>query len=217
MNDSRSSSGHASDAPARRALAAAIGSRWRARCATLAAVVIALALGAAPGLAWSDSASAPAGTDLASARPARPAEPFDARLVSVTDGDTLVARDASGRRHRIRIAGIDAPERQQAFANAARRRLEQLVTGHPLQVQPIKTDPFGRLVARILVDEADVGLAMVLAGYAWHFHRYEHEQAPDERRDYRDAQARARRERVGLWQDRAPEPPWDYRRRRRDP
>jgi endonuclease YncB( thermonuclease family) len=82
-------------------------------------------------------------------------------------------------------------------------------------LRPHKTDPYGRLVAVVSIGDADVGLAQVRAGLAWHFKRYAKEQSPLDRALYADAEMDARRRRVGLWAEPAPVAPWDFRSRAR--
>src|SRR5690606_6577808 len=95
----------------------------------------------------------------------------------------------------------------------ARRRLDTLIGKREVMLAPIKIDPFGRLVAHVDVDGVDAALAMLEAGLAWHFARYDRDLSPELRLRDAGAAAIARRERLGLWRDDAPEPPWEFRRR----
>lgn len=131
---------------------------------------------------------------------------FTGRVVGITDGDTLtVLRD--GRPERIRLAGIDAPEAGQPFARRARQHLASLAGGREATVQVQGTDRYGRLVARVVVGDVDVGLEQVRQGLAWHVTR--------DSRDARLAAAEreARAARRGLWADGTARPPWEHRRR----
>lgn len=80
-------------------------------------------------------------------------------------------------------------------------------------LRPHKTDPYGRLVAVVSIGDADVGLAQVRAGLAWHFKRYAKEQSRLDRALYADAETEARKLQVGLWSQPAPVAPWDFRAR----
>jgi endonuclease YncB( thermonuclease family) len=141
--------------------------------------------------------------------------------LEVQDGDSFTMRTDDGRRLRIRVSGIDAPERRQPWSDASRRHLGELLHGGRVRIEPIKQDPFGRTVARVLVADArdgterDVGLEQVRAGLAWHFVRYASDQGAAEARRYARAEQEARQARLGLWADRAPEAPWAYRSRMR--
>lgn len=137
-------------------------------------------------------------------------------VVRVSDGDSLVVRDASGQRSRIRLAGIDAPERSQPWSNVARLHLRSLVVGAPLWVEPLKLDRYDRLVVHARTEIGiDPAMAMLQAGLAWHFARYDPDLPPSLRRSYALAQAAARQAGTGLWADANPEPPWEFRRRNR--
>jgi endonuclease YncB( thermonuclease family) len=145
------------------------------------------------------------------------------KVVGVSDGDTIVVLDAAHNEHRIRLAGIDAPEKRQAYGDSARRHLAALVHGRPVVVEWRKRDRYGRLVGRVLPAQCayqacsadmDAGFAQIKSGLAWHYKDYAREQAPDLRRLYASAEEAARAARVGIWQQDEPTPPWQFRRRR---
>lgn len=137
-------------------------------------------------------------------------------VVGIADGDTLTLLDGSKTSHRIRLGGIDAPERTQAYGQRARQSLASLAQGRAAIVDCAKTDRYGRAVCRVVVDGVDVGLEQIRRGFAWHYLRYASEQPAAERNAYASAEQRARDERVGLWSYSAPTPPWDYRRQQKD-
>lgn len=133
-------------------------------------------------------------------------------IVGVADGDTVTLLDAERRQHRVRLGGIDAPERSQPFGRRARESLAALAHGRPAVADCPKTDRYGRAVCRVVVDGRDIGLEQVRRGYAWHAVRYAHEQPEAVRREYARAEQRARSIGAGLWSARDPVPPWDFRR-----
>jgi endonuclease YncB( thermonuclease family) len=145
------------------------------------------------------------------------------RVVGVSDGDTLTVVDAARALHKVRLAGIDAPEKKQPYGVEARRHLAALVFGKAVVVSWHKRDRYGRLVGRVglAVPGAcgrpdcprveDVGLAQVESGLAWHYRQYQNEQSPEDRRRYALAEQEARAKREGLWRDAHPMPPWEYR------
>lgn len=137
------------------------------------------------------------------------------RIGSIADGDsfTLIADD--GRRIGVRIGGIDAPEKGQPHADQSRDNLARLLARGALEIEPIKTDPYGRQVARVRAGGEDVGLRQIEAGLAWHFVRYAADQSPDERTQYAQAERDARHAARGLWADAAPVAPWLHRQRKR--
>jgi endonuclease YncB( thermonuclease family) len=139
------------------------------------------------------------------------AETLIGRVVGVADGDTITVLDDANRQHRIRLAGIDAPEKSQPFGRQAKEHLAGLVFGRPVIVEWHKHDRYGRIVGVCTVEGRDVGLDQLETGLAWHYKKYAHEQADDERREYEKAETKARNEKRGLWQDPDPIPPWEWR------
>lgn len=133
------------------------------------------------------------------------------RVVSVADGDTITLLDGDKQQHKIRLDGIDAPEKSQAFGDRSKQSLSDLAHGRDARADCHKTDPYGREVCKVLVDGVDVNLEQVRRGMAWHFKRYEREQRPEDRRAYADAEVEARSARRGLWRDAQPMPPWEWR------
>ena len=137
------------------------------------------------------------------------------RIVSIADGDSVTLLDTNLRQHKIRLSGIDAPERRQPFGNRSRLHLGALVFGKRVTAHCPKTDRYKRAVCRIEVDGIDANLAQLDAGMAWHYKAYAREQRAPDRRRYAQAEDRARDARQGLWADRAPMAPWDFRKARK--
>lgn len=136
------------------------------------------------------------------------------RVVHVSDGDTITVLDAGQVQHKVRLAGIDAPERSQSFGERSRESLAEQVAGNTVVVDTDKKDRYGRTVGKILLNGQDINLEQVRRGMAWHYKAYEREQSAEDRRAYAEAEDEARRTRVGLWQDAEPVPPWEFRRRK---
>lgn len=134
------------------------------------------------------------------------AESFAGKVVAVHDGDTISVM-RSGRAERVRLDGIDSPERGQDYSKHARLFLSEMVFGRIVSVEVRDTDRYGRAVGRVVLDGRDVGLELVRAGLAWHFTRYSAD--PSLARAEREARA-ARR---GLWAQPSPVPPWEFRHR----
>lgn len=132
-------------------------------------------------------------------------------VVGVTDGDTLVVLDGAKIQHKVRLAGIDAPEKRQAFGTRAQQALSAAVLRRMVVLDWHKKDRYGRLVAKVLIEDRDVGLALVKVGLAWHYKEYEREQAPADRAQYAAAESEARNSRAGLWSDFNAVPPWHFR------
>ena len=136
---------------------------------------------------------------------------FAGQVVGVTDGDTLTVRKDGVVATKIRLWGIDAPEKRQAFSNSAKRHLSTLAYGKRVKVLVRDTDRYGRTVAEIiLADGRNVNQEMVKAGYAWWFRHY----APYDRVLER-LEGGARNAKRGLWADPYAVPPWEFRKVRR--
>ena len=133
-------------------------------------------------------------------------------VVGVADGDTLTVLDKGRRQHKIRLAGIDAPERRQDFGQRSKQSLSELAYRQYVQVDVSKQDRYGRSVGKVLRGSVDVNLEQVRRGLAWHYKEYQKEQPVVDRRAYADAENEARGLRRGLWTLTDPMPPWEYRR-----
>lgn len=145
------------------------------------------------------------------AAPTTLAATLQGQVVSVSDGDTLTVRDAKGRTHKVRLAGIDAPETDQAFGHAARQQLARWVLNTQVRVVHDKTDRYDRLVGTVYLQDEDINLRLVRAGLAWHNRPYWHEQPLADAVAYPWAEFKARLSATGLWQDPSPVPPWVWR------
>lgn len=134
------------------------------------------------------------------------------RVVGIADGDTLTVLDASNTQHKIRLAGIDSPEKNQPFGQVCKQSLSDLAYDHTAQIDWNKLDRYGRIIGKVLVDDRDVDLEQVKRGCGWHYKKYQNEQNLDDRLSYGRAEETARARRVGLWADPEPMPPWEWRR-----
>jgi endonuclease YncB( thermonuclease family) len=132
-------------------------------------------------------------------------------VVAVTDGDTIDLVDEQHASYRIRLQGIDAPEKQQAFYNVARHNLANLVAGKKVLVEWQKHDQYGRIVGKVFFDNQDVCLEQIKAGLAWHYKQFEDEQSEVDRLLYARAEEGARSQKLGLWRDSTQIEPWEFR------
>jgi endonuclease YncB( thermonuclease family) len=137
------------------------------------------------------------------------------RVVGVADGDTVTVLDASFVQHKIRVSGIDAPEKGQPFGARSKQHLSSLAMGRQVLVHWRKTDRYGRIVGLVEVNGNDAGLEQVRSGLAWHYRAYAREQSPEQQQTYASAEQEARVAHRGLWLDTHPVAPWDYRAARR--
>lgn len=142
------------------------------------------------------------------------ADTLQGRVVRILDGDTVSVLDASNTEHRIRLMGIDAPEKKQAFGGKSKQSLSDLVYDKLVVVEYSKTDRYGRTVGKILVDGLDANLEQIKAGMAWHYKKYQNEQPEDDRSEYARSEEQARTEKRGLWIEPEPTPPWEWRKQK---
>ena len=137
------------------------------------------------------------------------------RVVRVTDGDTVTLQDEHQTLHKIRLAGIDAPESKMPYGQTATLFLTALVLGKEVTAVSYKQDRYGRTIATLMLGAQDVNLAMIQAGLAWHYKHYAKEQPAAEARAYAQAEDLARAQHLALWQNSDPTAPWDWRASRR--
>lgn len=139
------------------------------------------------------------------------AETITGRVVGVADGDTITALDADKVKHKIRLAGIDAPEKKQAFGNRSKESLSDLAFNRQASVDTTKKDRYGRNVGKVLIDGKDLNLVQIERGMAWFYRKYQREQSPNDQRLYEAAENAAKAEKRGLLCDADPMPPWVWR------
>lgn len=119
-------------------------------------------------------------------------EVITGKVVRVADGDTITVLDAAKVQHKVRLAGIDAPEKAQAFGERSRDSLEELVAGRSVTVETHKTDRYGRLVGKVLLNGLDVNMEQVRRGMAWFYRDYAHEQSKTDQRSYDRAESESK-------------------------
>ena len=148
------------------------------------------------------------------------AEELTGKVVSVADGDTLTLLTFDKQQHRIRISGIDAPEKAQPFGDRSRQNLLAMARGKDARAECPKTDRYGRKVCKVWVQPSDcptcgltldVGYAQISTGLAWWYRAYAREQSAEDRGRYESEENEARLRKRGLWVDDVPVPPWGWR------
>lgn len=135
-------------------------------------------------------------------------------VVAIADGDTLTARcgePGAYEQVKVRIAGIDAPEKAQPFGQRSRQALGDLCHRETATIRASTKDRYGRTVADVECQGRDVGRTQVAAGMAWVFDRYS-----EGYEDLYPLQRAAKADRRGLWSEPAPVAPWAYRARKRE-
>ena len=139
------------------------------------------------------------------------AETLLGRVINVADGDTITVLDDTHTQHKIRLTGIDAPEKRQAFGNVSKQSLVEQVAGQSVAVEWVKVDKYGRKVGKVLLAGLDCNLVQVKRGLAWHYKQYQREQLPADQQSYAAAEIEARTAKLGLWRDADSMPPWEFR------
>jgi endonuclease YncB( thermonuclease family) len=137
------------------------------------------------------------------------------KVIKVTDGDTVNVLTGYNQTHKIRLSGIDAPEKRQPFGNKSKQALADEVDGKIVTVEFNKRDKYQRIVGKVIFNGKDVNFSQIKRGLAWHYKKYENEQDVEDRSIYANAEYLAQRDRLGLWVDANPMPPWDFRKQKR--
>lgn len=134
------------------------------------------------------------------------AKTLQAEVVGIVDGDTVKVLDVGKVLHRIRLDQIDAPEIRQAFGQKSKQHLSALIFRKKVAIVWDSKDRYGRILGTIYYQGENVNYQMVKDGYAWAYTKYLREQ------EYRVAQSYAQQNRLGLWREANPIPPWVWRR-----
>ncbi len=133
------------------------------------------------------------------------------RVVAVADGDTITILDNTNTQYKIRLSGIDAPEKKQPFGNVSKLSLSGMVYGKQVDVEYDKQDRYGRTVGKVLVNGVDANLEQIKRGMAWFYRKYQNELVMDDRLSYLHAEEAAQSAKAGLWLEKEPLAPWDFR------
>ena len=138
-------------------------------------------------------------------------EVLKGKVVGVSDGDTITILDSANVQHKIRLTGIDAPEKAQAFGQASKKNLSDLIFNKQVEVLWVKHDRYQRILGKVVMNGQDICLEQVRHGMAWHYKKYQNEQSPQDRSKYSDAEKKARDAKLGLWIDDGPIEPAQFR------
>lgn len=135
------------------------------------------------------------------------AETYEAKVIGVSDGDTIKLLRGK-KAETVRLADIDAPEKNQAFGAAAKKFTSNLVYGKTVDVDTLGRDRYGRIIARVHLENGQsVNRELVKSGFAWRFVQYRKDEQLGE------LERTARDNKRGLWKAPDAVPPWDFRNR----
>ncbi len=129
----------------------------------------------------------------------------EGRVVAIADGDTFTLLTDDKRQVKVRLHGIDCPEKKQDFGQVARQRLSELVFDKRVRLNIKDTDRYGRTVAVVYQNNACINEELLKEGLAWHYTRY------DRNPEWERLEKEARRHKAGLWRQPHPTPPWEWR------
>jgi endonuclease YncB( thermonuclease family) len=132
------------------------------------------------------------------------------KVLSVADGDTFTLQ-VEDRKIKVRLQGIDCPERDQAFGKQAGDFIRDRVGGERVEVRKLGVDPYDRVLGEVFFENDNLNKELLKNGFAWWYEQH----APD-RSDYRELQREARAEKRGLWSDVHAIAPWEFRKNRRE-
>ena len=136
---------------------------------------------------------------------------IEGKVVNVADGDTITVLVNNNTQYKIRLQGIDAPEKAQPYGQKSKQSLHQLVHSKQVIVEYQKKDKFGRTIGKVLLNGADICLKQIELGMAWHYKQYESKQSHQDREIYAKAELLAQAKRLGIWNDKLPTAPWEFR------
>lgn len=133
-------------------------------------------------------------------------EEYSVKVVGISDGDTFTGLTNDNQQVKCRIYGIDAPEKKQAFGNVSKQTLSDLIFGKQVHIKIQNKDRWQRAIVWVYTsDKKDISAEMLKSGMAWHYKKY------DNTEEYAELENEARQNRIGLWQDNEPIPPWNFR------
>ena len=142
--------------------------------------------------------------------PTQEAQILQGKVVRIADGDTITILDSLNQSVRIRLYGIDCPEKGQDFSQVAKGFTTKLCAQETVRVEVKDVDHYGRIVGIVYLDDGtEVNLALLQAGLAWHYTAY------DQSEHYRQAEIEARNSKQGLWIQGNAQPPWKFRQMKR--
>jgi micrococcal nuclease len=142
--------------------------------------------------------------------PAATEKTLTLKIVGVHDGDTVTGLTVANEQVKVRLDAIDAPELKQPFGQVAKKALGDKVYGKTVTVTAKKKDRYGRTVGHVLHGKRDINLEMLEEGMAWHYREY------SKNKRLQQAEDEARATQKGLWKDRNPVPPWEWRKTERE-
>nr|DAN08768.1 MAG TPA: SNc [Caudoviricetes sp.] len=125
------------------------------------------------------------------------------QVIKISDGDTITILQ-NKTQIKVRLFGIDAPELKQPYGKKSKQFLANLIAGEVVEVDENGKDRYKRTIGTIYLNGADINAQMVANGYAWAYRKFS--------KKYTVQESRAKKQGLGLWRDKEPTPPWEWRR-----
>ena len=139
---------------------------------------------------------------------------LDGRITKIIDGDTVYFQSVGDNNYKkLRLVGIDAPELNQPFGQKSKQCLANLLNNRPVQIISFGEDRYKRTLAKLLIEEIDINLAMIREGCAWFYRRYKQTLNKNDQFMYDQAEIFAIENKKGLFGNHDPEAPWDWRKK----
>jgi endonuclease YncB( thermonuclease family) len=130
------------------------------------------------------------------------------KVTKEKDGDTFVLKDSAGKSHTIRLHGVDTREKNQPHGRNATKFLKKRIAGEQVGVETHGKGYHGRTIGTVYVDGVNVNTELVCVGHGWWYKRYALTAL-----ELTSCEKSARADKLGLWADADPVPPWEWRRR----
>lgn len=131
------------------------------------------------------------------------------KVVKIADGDTITILTKENSQIKVRLHGIDCPEKSQDFGNRAKQFTTVMSIGKTVSVQIVNKDRYGRTVGRVfLADGKMINKELLKAGLAWHYKKF------DKSEEFASLENYAMLKKLGIWSIKNPIAPWDYRKKR---
>lgn len=137
-----------------------------------------------------------------------PGKELTGKVVSVQDGDTVTLLQGTTQ-YKIRLDGVDCPEKNQPFGNVAKQFTSDMVFGKTIKVSYEGKDRYQRYLGVVICGKQNLNKELLKAGLAWHYKQYNSDSV------LAALEIKARKDKKGLWADKNPIPPWDWRKSRR--
>jgi micrococcal nuclease len=128
-------------------------------------------------------------------------------VVGISDGDTITVLQPDKTQIKVRLAEIDCPEKKQPFGTKAKEELSNKIFGKHVKVEWTKKDRYGRVIGKVYLNDRYINKEMIKEGWAWHYTEYSRSPEMSEAQEY------AKSHKSGLWADKHPVPPWEFRKK----